>query len=1011
MLKPKIMKRLLLFSILSLFCLTISAQTNTWISSNGDWSTASKWSLNVVPTSNHDVVIPAGASINLDIDGYAKSITVQGNAIFNFTNGSGRKLSFTNASSFSAESTLNWTYGTMRGGGTLTLNGTTVFTAESHKFITEGTTIINNGILNYQGSGRLYISDGILTNASTGIIDLQTANGNIVYSETGSHIFNNEGLIRRTGSGRVDISAEFHNNGGTISVEGGTLFINGLKSYLTNGTYSVASGSTFQWNTEIECAGTLTGAPIGEIVVSTASINIPANTTANFNFTGEKGIILDYVDAIKGGGTLVNKANITFRSDANKFIRENTTLVNEGVFNYQGSGRFYIFDGIITNTSTGIIDFQTAGGDINYNGSDSHIFTNSGLIKRTGEGRVNISAEFHNNGGTISVEGGTLFLNGLKSYLTNGTYSVASGATFQWNTEIECAGTLTGALTGEIVVSTASINIPANTTANFNFTGNKGIILDYVDAIKGGGTLVNIGKMTFSGESNKFIRENTTIINESVINYQGSGRFYIIDGILTNTSTGIIDFQTAGGDINYNGSGSHIFNNAGLIKRTGEGRVNISAELHNNGGVISVEGGTLFINGLKSYLTDGTYNVASDAIFRWNTEIECAGTLTGETTGEIFVSTASINIPENTTASFNFTGNKGIILDYVDAIKGAGTLVNIGKMTFSGDANKFITENTTLRNEGVINNEGTGNTYLSNGTLINAANGIIDLQTAGGGILKGSGDIYNFNNSGVVKRSTAAGKVTISVATTNSGIIDVQTGELEFSGSLGFHNTTDGVVMGTGTLILPSSAPAFTNDGIFSAGGSPGILTVVRDFNSAPTSKLQIEIFGKNQGTEYDLLTIQGNAIMNGTIEVGLNYAADVNDEFVILTANSINSCNLPASVTAHYNNHNYTFDVMCNPDNVTLKVSSIILGTEENPLSNLSLYPNPTNGNFAIDLGKEYPDVTIQIYNLLGQVISAEKYASARIIENQIDNSPGIYFVKVNTATGESTTLQMIKQ
>jgi hypothetical protein len=101
----------------------------------------------------------------------------------------------------------------------------------------------------------------------------------------------------------------------------------------------------------------------------------------------------------------------------------------------------------------------------------------------------------------------------------------------------------------------------------------------------------------------------------------------------------------------------------------------------------------------------------------------------------------------------------------------------------------------------------------------------------------------------------------------------------------------------------------------------------------------------------------------------------------------------------------------MCNPDNVTLKVSSIILGTEENPLSNLSLYPNPTNGNFAIDLGKEYPDVTIQIYNLLGQVISAEKYASARIIENQIDNSPGIYFVKVNTATGESTTLQMIKQ
>ncbi|MDY0102045.1 MAG: T9SS type A sorting domain-containing protein [Lentimicrobium sp.] len=824
------MKRLLLFSMLSLFCLTISAQTNTWISSNGDWSTASKWSLNVVPTSNHDVVIPAGAIVNLDIDGFSKSITLQGNAIFNFTDNSGHDLTFTNASSFSAGSTFNWLYGTMKGGGTLTLNGTTVLTGFQHKFVQENTTINNNGTIFYQGTGRFYLVDGTLNNGPNGVIDLQTASGNIDYSAgPGAHVFTNQGLLKRSGTGEVWVTAEFHNNGGTISVEGGNLVFNYLPKYLNNGTYNVSPGSELTFN-----------------ITATDS------------------------------------------------------------------------ETILSGTLTGV-------------------------------------------------------LNGDLKWL--GKFSVPNSATF-------------------------------------NFTGNNGINWSDGGTLMSGGTLTNLSNMKLTGDGSKFINDQSTFNNEGTILFQGTGEFIIDYGTLNNLTSGIIDIQSTYADFTYGNGATHIIHNYGLIKNTiATGTQRIRVELQNHNGTISVENGTLYLSGLSKYLTDGTYNVASDAVLRWNTEIICAGTLTGALTGEIVVSTASINIPENTTASFNFTGNKGIILDYVDAIKGAGTLVNIGKMTFSGDANKFITENTTLRNEGIINNDGIGNTYLSDGTLINAANGMIDLQSAGGDINEGTGDVHNFINSGIVKRSITAGKVTISVATTNSGIIDVQTGELEFSGSLGFHNTSDGVVMGTGTLILPSSAPAFTNDGIFSPGGNPGALTVTGNFKSSPTSKLQSEIFGKNQGTEYDLLNILGNAIMNGTLEVGLNYAAEVNDEFVILTANDISSCNLPASVTAHYDNHNYTFDVMCNPDNVTLKVSSIILGTEENPLSNLSLYPNPTKGNFAVDLGKEYPDVTIQIYNMTGQVVSLEKYASARIIENQLNNFPGIYFVKVSTASGESTTLKMIKQ
>ncbi len=244
------MKRLLFFSVLSIFYLTISAQTNTWNGNNGSWSTAAFWSLNHAPNINEDVIIPTGSTVYLDVDGFAKSITLQGNAIFNFTNNSGLDFTFTNASSFSAGSTFNWLYGFMKGGGTLTLNGTTVLTGPQHMFLRENTTLINNGTILYQGTGRFYLEDGTLNNGPNGVIDLQTASGNIDYSAgPGAHVFNNQGLLKRTGTGEVWVNAEFHNNGGTISVEGGNLVFKYLPKYLTNGTYNVSPGSELTFYT------------------------------------------------------------------------------------------------------------------------------------------------------------------------------------------------------------------------------------------------------------------------------------------------------------------------------------------------------------------------------------------------------------------------------------------------------------------------------------------------------------------------------------------------------------------------------------------------------------------------------------------------------------------------------------------------------------------------------------------------------------------------------------------
>ncbi len=86
-------------------------------------------------------------------------------------------------------------------------------------------------------------------------------------------------------------------------------------------------------------------------------------------------------------------------------------------------------------------------------------------------------------------------------------------------------------------------------------------------------------------------------------------------------------------------------------------------------------------------------------------------------------------------------------------------------------------------------------------------------------------------------------------------------------------------------------------------------------------------------------------------------------------------------------------------------------LGLDDKSLFETSVYPNPTKGNFTIDLGQGYTEITVEISNMLGQVISSDKYTSAQTISQELNASEGIYLVKVSTAEGASKTLKIVKK
>ncbi len=85
-------------------------------------------------------------------------------------------------------------------------------------------------------------------------------------------------------------------------------------------------------------------------------------------------------------------------------------------------------------------------------------------------------------------------------------------------------------------------------------------------------------------------------------------------------------------------------------------------------------------------------------------------------------------------------------------------------------------------------------------------------------------------------------------------------------------------------------------------------------------------------------------------------------------------------------------------------------LGVDQKALtSDLILYPNPTDGNVIISLGKMTKDVKVSVYNTLGKLIETSFYELTDSIIMMIKGQPGMYLITIQ-AEEKSTTLNVVK-
>jgi uncharacterized repeat protein (TIGR03803 family) len=87
-----------------------------------------------------------------------------------------------------------------------------------------------------------------------------------------------------------------------------------------------------------------------------------------------------------------------------------------------------------------------------------------------------------------------------------------------------------------------------------------------------------------------------------------------------------------------------------------------------------------------------------------------------------------------------------------------------------------------------------------------------------------------------------------------------------------------------------------------------------------------------------------------------------------------------------------------------------LVTGISDPSENKITLYPNPTSGNFTIDLGRIYTEVLLTITRYDGQVIRKENVQNSRIIELALDEPPGLYLVTIREDDRE-VVIKVVKE
>ena len=316
----------------------------------------------------------------------------------------------------------------------------------------------------------------------------------------------------------------------------------------------------------------------------------------------------------------------------------------------------------------------------------------------------------------------------------------------------------------------------------------------------------------------------------------------------------------------------------------------------------------------------------------------------------------------------------------------AGTFTNSGVLTFNSAAN-FITINNpggincidSLYNDGTINNNGVINvvTFYNNDLMNNY--GIIQGLSTVVDSLWNEGDFFNFSGATILADSA-----------TNNGNF-TNNGTIQF---FQFTNFVNGVFINDGSLSFTdmTNMGDFTNNSTLTGSSSmwnnevfdntnTGQITLTVSFLNADTTNNTASF---NNDGSFDI----GDSFYNyNTITGSSSGAFTVQDSSVNngTMSGSFDFCDATPPATAPFVDFNFGTIAP------TITYCTVSIAENSNK-TNISFYPNPTNG--MVYFGEKYQ---LEIYNAVGQLL--QQSTSQQI--NISDFPSGIYLLVVKDLAG----------
>jgi len=236
------------------------------------------------------------------------------------------------------------------------------------------------------------------------------------------------------------------------------------------------------------------------------------------------------------------------------------------------------------------------------------------------------------------------------------------------------------------------------------------------------------------------------------------------------------------------------------------------------------------------------------------------------------------------------------------------------------------------------------------------------------------------------------------------------------AGTATFTNSVTGRMVGNGNFDITSE---FINMGVFAPGKSPtiGSLDVTNNF-SITAGTIEFDIAGTTAGS-YDQIRVTGFPEMDGFFDINLQYTASIGDSFTAITwTPNGNSCQFPATTTASFEGQEYTFDIICNGNDVTLVVSEItVLGLTDIASQKIEflITPNPVDSEAVFTFSSEVGTIenpSVVIYNYMGQEIMRRNDITSDNNVFSRENIPsGLYFAQLESGgTVLATTRMLLK-